>query len=365
MDRVVYLIGSGATMAEMRHQGIETHLSMTEIEEAVYQMSKDAHGKYGRLHDDLSLPSGIDIEVMISLLEGCTSSESGSFREVCDELRKFFRSYLVSQIMEKPVEPKISECLLHIHRNYGVHMGRTGEELIGILTTNYDSLLEEAFCCVYGGVNCGYPFYSKTYRSDHHLPKLLKLHGSFNWKIHKGDFFRKNRLEVSKEFEAEEYSEDYSGWIPPSVYKRPGGVIESMWNNAVSLLTMCNTLRVIGSSLRNEDSALLSLIFTSSLRNRQVNGKGFSIELIVPDIDAVGSEERPTGIMQRLRFLGGMVNFSQLGVYPDGFISAGNIYKEWLHMQITQIEKNRNATVSDDDFLADRLWQEVPIEVRS
>lgn len=356
MDKILYLIGAGAAMAEMEHQGIESHLSMEDIGEAVYEMSKTEGGKYARLHDDFSLPSGIDIEVMISLLEGCTFSESSSFREVCDELKKFFRIYLISQIMGKQLQPKISSSLLHIHREYGPQMGKSGEELIGILTINYDSLLEEAFCSVHGGINYGYPFNSKIYKSDSQLPKLLKLHGSLNWKIHKGNIFRKDYLEISKEFEGEDYDDDYSGWIPPSVYKRPGGVIESIWNNAVGLLTACNTLRVIGSSLRDEDSALLSLIFTSSLKNRESTGKGFSIELIVPDIDAVGTEENPVAIMQRLRFLGDMVNFSQLDVYPKGFISTGNVYKEWLQMQITQIERNIDAPLSDDSFLRERLW---------
>lgn len=100
MDRILYLVGSGATMAEMEHQGIERHLSMEDIDEAVYKMSKIVDGKYARLHDYFSLPLGMDIEVMISLLEGCTSSESSSFREVCDELKTFFRIYLISEIME-------------------------------------------------------------------------------------------------------------------------------------------------------------------------------------------------------------------------------------------------------------------------
>jgi hypothetical protein len=356
MDKILYLIGAGAAMAEMEHQGIESRLRMEDIDEAVYQMSKLEGGKYAQLHDDFALPVGIDIEVMISLLEGCTSSESTTFSEVCDELKKFFRIYLITQIMGKQLQPKISSSLLHIHREYGPQMGRSGEELVGILTINYDSLLEEAFVTVHGAINYGYPFESAIYKSDNQVPKLLKLHGSFNWKIHGSNTLTKNLLKISKEFEREDYDDDYSGWIPPSVYKRPGGVIESIWDDAVGLLTECNTLRVIGSSLRDQDSALLSLIFTSRLKNRSTTGKGFNIELIVPDIDAAGTDENPIAIMQRIRYLGGMVNFSQLDVYPQDFTTTGNVYKEWLQMKITEIERNKDASLSDDRFLAERLW---------
>lgn len=356
MDRILYLVGAGATMAEMEHQGIESRLSMEDIDKAVYEMSKTEGGKYAQLHDEYALPLGIDIEVMISLLEGYTFSESSTFSEICDELKKLFRIYLISQIMEKQLEPKISSSLLHIHREYGHQMGKSGEELTGILTINYDSLLEAAFVSAHGGINCGYPFKSDTYKSDNQVPKVLKLHGSFNWKIHDSNTLRENHLEISKKFESKDYDDDYSGWMPPSVYKRPGGVIESLWGDAMGLLTECNTLRVIGSSLRDEDSALLSLIFTGSLKNRAKTGKEFTIELIVPDNDAVGTEENPRAIMQRLRFLGGMVPFSKLDVYPKDFISTGNIYREWLQMKITEIERNKGASLSDDSFLMERLW---------
>lgn len=357
MDKIVYLIGTGATMAEMEHQGIESYLSMTEIDEAIYEMSKNDGGKYEQFHDNFALPLGMDIEVMISLLEGCTLSESGSFREVCEELKKLFRIYLISQITGKQIQSKISSSLLHIHREYGSHMGKSGEELTGMLTINYDSLLEEALCSVHGGINFGYAFKSKIYESNNYVPKLIKLHGSFNWRIHKGGVFRKKVLEIAKEFEKEDYNDDYSGWMPPSVYKRPGGVFESIWDEAVRLLTECSTLRVIGSSLRDEDSALLSLIFTSRLKSWSESGKGFDIELIVPDDEAVGSDEKPRAIMQRLRFLGRMVNFTKLDVYPEEFVSTGNVYKEWLQMKIREIEEDKETSLSDDEFLMERLWE--------
>ncbi len=359
MDKIVYLIGTGATMAEMEHQGIESYLSMPVIDEAVYEMSKSHGGKYKQLHDNFAIPLGIDIEVMISLLEGCTLSESSSFREVCEELKTLFRIYLISQITKKEIQSSLSSSLFYIHREYGSYMGKFGEELTGILTINYDSLLEEAICSVHRGIDFGYGFKSKIYKSNNHMAKLLKLHGSFNWRIHGGRMFRKKVLEISKEFEKEDYNDDYSGWMPPSVYKRPGGVFESIWDEAGRLLTECSTLRVIGSSLRDEDSALLSLIFTSRLKSRAGSGKEFDIELIVPDNEAVGSDEKPRAIMQRLRFLGGMINFTLLDVYPKEFISTGNVYSEWLQMKITEIERKKGTSLSDDSFLRERLWKEV------
>ena len=266
------------------------------------------------------------------------------------------RIYLISQIADKKVKPEISSSLLHIHKEYGPYMGQSGEEMLGILTINYDSLLEEAYFNVHSGINCGYAFKSKVYKNDSSLPQLLKLHGSFNWKIKKGRIFRKNALEISKIFEEIEYADDHSGWMPPSVYKKPMGVFESIWDKAAQLLTECNTLRVVGSSLRKADSALLSLIFTSQIKSSSINGQSFSIELIISDEDAVGSEKNSQAITQRIKFLDRMVNFSKLDVYPEGFISKGNVYKEWLQMKITEIERNKEISLSGDEFLSERLW---------
>jgi len=347
MDKIVYLIGTGATMAEMNHQGVESYLTMTEIEKNILRMSNEIEGKYKELRNNFVVSPDLDIELVISLLEGCTFSESARFKEVCEELKKLFRIYLISQITEKNIEAKISSSLLHVHKEYGSDMGKGGEELLGILIINYDSLVEDAFRSVYGKLNFGYPFKSDTYENSSSLPPILKLHGSFNWKI------EENTLEISKGFERIDYVDNFSGWIPPSVYKKPEGVYESIWNEAAKLLSECSALRVVGSSLRSEDFALLSLIFTSELKRERI----FNIELIVPDEDATGSDENPTGIMQRLRFLPGMVNYSNLDVYPEGYVSKGNVFKEWLEMKIHEIEINKGTSLSDDNYLSERLWE--------
>lgn len=351
MDKIVYLFGTGSTMGEMQHQGIEGyyHLGMTEIEKNILQLSTNINGKYKELHDIFGFAPKLDIELIISLLEGCTFSESDRFREVCEEMKRLFRIYLLSQITEQSVVSKISSSLLYIHKKYGASLGENGEELIGVLSINYDSLLEEAYQNVYGGLNLGYPFDSDTYKVDADLPPLLKLHGSFNWRI------IEKHLSVSKSFENKTREDEFNGWMPPSVYKKPIGIYENMWNKASQILTGCDTLRVIGSSLRNEDFALLSLLFTSQIKSKKV----FNIELIIDDEDATGSDENPIGIMQRLSFLGGMVNFSNLDIYPKEFSNTGNVYKDWLGMKINQIEKRIGASISNDEFLSQRLWREV------
>lgn len=351
MDKIVYLIGTGATMAEMQHQSVEGYLNlkMTEIEKNILKMSKAINGKYKELYDRLTFTPELDIELVISLLEGCTFSESNRFKEICVELRKLFRIYLISQITEQNVEAKIFSSLLHIHKEYGHYMGKNGEELLGSLVINYDSLLEGAYQTVYGGINLGYSFQSDSYSSNISLPPLLKLHGSFNWKVKEG------ALEVSKSFENKDYEDDFLGWIPPSVYKKPQGIYERIWNKAAELLNECSTLRVIGSSLRTEDFVLLSLIFTSQIKRERI----FNIELIVNDEEATGSDEKIVGIIQRLSFLGGLINFSNLDVFPKDFVSKGNVFKEWLEMKINEIQGNKGASLSSDAFLDERLWKEI------
>ena len=359
MKKVVYLLGAGAIKGEMSHQGIESDITMKGIGENVLKLSEEKSGEYWKIHENFSLPEDQDIELMMSLLEGFTEEESYSFKHVCDELRQLFRIYLIKQIIGKGVSPQIHSSLFHLHKNYGSYMGQAGEEVIGVLTINYDSVLDEAFHTVYQGINYGYKFESDTYQSNEDIPPLLKLHGSFNWKV-EGE-----KLIVSRNFENADYEDDYTGWIPPSVYKKPPGtVLPQIWDKAAELLIDCDVCRAVGCSLRNEDFALLSLIFTSQLNSQIKNGKVFPIELIVPDRVALGEEhalqdaEPLVGIMQRLKFLGKVHNFSRLPVFQEESYIAENVFYSWVLMKLREIELSRRGSI-DDDFINRKLLKEV------
>ena len=58
------------------------------------------------------------------------------------------------------------------------------EKLVGILTLNYEDLLEKAITNVEGGVNYSVKIHDKhsTIKTNRTSYPVLKLHGSFNWK---------------------------------------------------------------------------------------------------------------------------------------------------------------------------------------
>lgn len=345
--KIVYLVGAGAIQAEMDFGGIESDITMAGISRNVYKMSESVNGKYCKLVQDFALLPDHDVELMMSLFEGFTNLYESEFYEIYDELRVLFRKYLLSQITQKGIEPRLLSTLLHINKKYGKYMGESGEKMLGVLTTNYDSLLEEALSDVFNGLNCGYKFKSNNYNMVDSIPPLLKLHGSFNWKIHGIE------LEISKDFENIESEEKHQGWIPPSVYKKPPEeIFPKIWGKARELLIDCDILRVVGSSLRNEDLTLLSLIFTSQITSKPP----FNIELIVPERSVLGSENSP-GIMGRLPFLTNISSVRSLSLFDQEELFGDNVFLHWLLKKIEEAE-NKNTEVTSDSFIKEKIEEE-------
>lgn len=340
MNKIVYLVGAGAVQGEMAFEGIEANITMAGISENVLNMSKENDGPYFRLLEEFGIPPDQDIELMMSLFEGFAWRTNNQFDEISKELRKLFRRYLTAHIPSRIKTPRLMMSLLHIHEKYPQFMGEDGERLLGVLTTNYDSLLEEASSQVYRSINTGFQFKSKEYKMSTAIPPVLKLHGSFNWKA------GKSILEISRSFEKGEGKQ--TEWVPPSVYKKPPEILQRIWNQASELLVNCDILRVIGSSLRNEDWSLISLIFTSQVISKRV----FDIELIVPQKSAT-DEESGRGIMERLRFLGKLKPPSVLPVFKEG-VDNTNVFLSWLINKVTEIH-DKTAAIDEDELIKELL----------
>lgn len=346
MEKIVYLLGAGATQAEIDFIGVEANITVEGINRNVVAMSKSRNGRYYRMLQHFGIPEEQDIELMISLFEGFSSKKIASYSPYL-ELRTLYREYLVSQISRKKINPRLLSTLLYLYKNFGKYLGDEGEQLTGILTTNYDSLGEDAFHKVYHGFNYGLNFYSKNYKMKKFSPLLLKVHGSFNWEI------KDSKLKAERRFERARFDERYAGWVPPSVYKKPfeSKIFFQIWKQAQKILIDCDILRVVGSSLRNEDWTLISLIFTSQIESKKV----FNIELIVPDESASGVEGQFRGIMQRLPFLSNLKPLRFLPGFARDEIIEKNVFHYWLLKKISEIER-RNNKITTDEFLNKTLY---------
>lgn len=342
MVKVVYLIGAGATQAEVSLSGSkkDIDLTMIGIRDNVYKMSKKINGNYFKLIENLGISQDQDIELIMSLFESYTENGKTEFQSIYKELRSLFRKYLVSQIIQGKIKANLFNALLQLHKRHKRYLGREGEILLGVLTTNYDSLIENSFSEVYGGINLGYNFSSKDYTFDSKLPPVLKLHGSFNWKI------ENNNLIVSKELEKSKYETNNNGWIPPSVFKKPNNkMFIDIWQISKNLLLSCDILRIIGSSLRNEDWSLISIIFNSQISSKNK----FRIELIIPTEST--TNENNTGVLDRLKFISNAYPLSSLPLIERGEeIINSNIMHFWILKKISEVEKKYNK-VTEDNFI--------------
>jgi len=347
------LFGAGSTQGELLRQGLLGQRTLLkDLGIQVYELSKERKGEYEKLCNAFGMPPDQDIEIMISLFESGRRDNS-NFAEIANEIKQLYRLVLINRISKNEVFPIITSSLLHIHKTYGQYMGEEGEELSGVLTLNNDSLIDAAFCHpeAYNGLNYIYPFSSSEYNANENAPPFLKLHGSFNWEI--SDTYT---LTVSREFEKEP-CEDFSGWIPPSVFKTPfeHPVFEEIWKKARELLDSCDVLRVVGCSLRKEDIQLLSLLFGSQVNSSISGRRPFQIELIIPEKSAQGGQYDP-GVIQNVRFLSRLKSLSQLYVFQEGFDDKQrNVYNYWVDKLISWIEK-KGARIAEDDFIITKFY---------
>lgn len=261
--KVAYLFGAGASQGELSQNGILRSILMPDI---AYEISRKIREKNMESLADVSndLVSGVDIEHLITLYEASGTREHN---EIAKALKTLFREKIQERIAELGGSffPTLFASLIDMHSIAGLD-----EELVLILTTNYEDLIEKAMQHVKGGINYSIKTISKDsyYCVKEDTIPILKLHGSFNWK---------NEFPIIIQSEIEE--EEDVIWIPPGVVKRrdyyPFNVI---WGKARELLE-CDILRVIGSSLSRNDWELVSLIYTT--QQLRTDGKPpYTIELI-------------------------------------------------------------------------------------
>jgi len=245
--RVVYLFGTGATQAEASLIDERVRLRMIDIKDGILRKIKEKELKEGEIQELEDVKNELadeyaDVEQLITLYE---TSTSGQHKKIAKSLRELFREEILEQIgkldkgnfaVEGRFTPRLYSALIDMHEIEGL-----GEILCGIMTLNYEDMVERAALSVKGGINYSLDFL-KTTKSHIKMRKrgtlVLKLHGSFNWR---------NGFPLSLEDNVER--EEDVMWIPPGVEKHnemyPFNII---WGKARELLN-CEILRVVGCSL--------------------------------------------------------------------------------------------------------------------
>jgi hypothetical protein len=329
--KVVYLFGAGATQAEVSYEGPgNVSVLMGNIDDFGLGISTGVLERLGPEGDAFKADKGVDIEKVISLLAG--SGIDDHFK-LAEKMRQHYfeeiRDRLVGSMTVE--RPKLAIALLDMHRNRAF---RTKvETLSGILTTNHDGLLQAAFKETFGAVDLGFPFFSKELfpSKDKPVPPLLELHGSFTWKFG-------TPLNVTMLRKGLDYSPDTS-WIPPTVLKEskhyPFNKLTALAYEVLS--KHCDVLRVIGSSLTQNDWNILCLIFNAQRHN--LERAPFIIQLIMPQSDGLTIKQGSTYLKNIMPIAS--IKDGEFGPYQEwdeGYPPAGsdlsNPFFYWLREKI-------------------------------
>lgn len=310
--KVVYLFGAGATHAELQNldpdliERKSLGLLVSDVSSRVIEKAR-REKRYTKDVGMVSATSGsLNIELLISLIE---NSKITGWEYKTRRLKKLVQEDIESILSNSRTERfYLHKALFELHSH---ELLKSKEELIGLISLNYDDILDQAYKKYFGYPN--YCFSLKDTPSSEQIP-LLKLHGSFNWKRQKIRG-RKRTIEIIPLGASKNYLHAPYAFI---------------WNRALEILIECDTLRVIGCALSQNDVHLIDLLFKAHLER----GTGFDIEII-------GFEEDGRKIRGNYGFFPGVKTLTEIEgtLLPDS--SSINPFKTWLKYKSTAVLGNQ------------------------
>lgn len=326
--RIVYLLGAGATQAEVDYLGahpVNLLMRNTDREGVAARVLNELNARWRRF---LGEDEGIDIEKLISLL---TASGIDSLLQLAERIRQEYFWDIRNHLVEAEIinQPKLAVGLLDMHNVD--HFKENIESLSGILTTNHDGLLQIASQQVFGEVNLGFLFESDDGLASAvsaNTPPTLQLHGSFTWKF--GVPIRVSRLSRRSPYSAD------TSWIPPTILKESKNYpFNKLAALAYELLVKkCDILRIIGSSLTQNDWNVLSLIFNAQRHRQMARDIPFQVQLIMSQKTGVNISEQCSYLKELIPigFLtdGKFARYKNKSIPPD----MKNVFAYWLKEKI-------------------------------
>jgi hypothetical protein len=263
---------------------------------------------------DVEMVSGtkgsLNIELLISLIE---SSKIYGWEKKTQLLKKLVRDD-IEAILTKSRTGRfyLHKGLLEFHKE---NLIQKSEKLIGLISLNYDDILDQAFKEFYGDANYCFSLDADAL-SSRDIP-LLKLHGSFNWSKKKIRG-RTRTIEIIPLGASKNYLHAPYNFI---------------WNRALEVLIECDTLRVIGCSMSANDVHLIDLFFKAHLERE----KPFEIEIISSDATA-DAIKKDYGFFPKIKKLTELE--PELVPEPD----PPNPFRTWLRHKCLNLLKGRTGS---------------------
>ncbi len=273
-SRIVYLFGSGATQAEASIYDDTIKVLARDIADGILNKIDKKKIRYlSEVKNDLT-GTDVDVEQLITLFE---SSGNYKYKRIANGLKKIYKEEIEERLnkLDTTFYPKLLSALIDMYE-----IANLDEKIKGILTINYEDLIEKAVSNVKGCIDYSINIYNM--HSHYKLPKqnentipLLKLHGSFNWK---------NEFPVKLVNKI--INTDNVLWIPPGVEKNKDKYPFSLiWGRAKEILD-CDILRVVGCSLNRNDWQLIALLYSTQRLHSKRN------EYIIDIIDYQDTGEK-------------------------------------------------------------------------
>jgi hypothetical protein len=311
---IVYLLGAGATHAEILNLKDsqdtkfldENSLLISNVSKRVMKKAQTNPGFKKDVREVTNRSGPVNIELLISLIES---------NRILDSDKK-------ARYLKELVQKDITKVLSKWRRKFWLHKALLEfhskvqeEKVIGIISLNYDDILDQAYKTIFGST----PNYCHTSEIGKGFP-CLKLHGSFNWTNVKT--YGKARiisiipLGINKNY-----------LIPPYNF---------IWSRALEVLSQCDVLRIVGCSLSQNDFGLVDLLFKAHLeRSRHL------------EIQIINSQSEAEKIKFDYGFFPGIVTPKDIeqSLIPENLSDAepdvSNPFKIWLRAKALRMLDSR------------------------
>ena len=245
LKKIVYLFGSGATHATINALDETKKLLTSDIRDKIRKDQKS--GIPAEIWNEL-MDSAVDIEHLISILE------TNYNYSVAQKIKEYYHKAIIElsrefiqNINKEKYKPNLYSILFDLHKIKGLN-----EKIISAITLNYEDLLEQSIKS-HLGISIDYVIDKNSRNINNNTVKVLKLHGSFNWKntrlVTFGDMYK--------------IKSDEALWIPPGVDKKKENYpFNVLWGKAFEYFMECDVVRVVGCSLSRNDWGLIPMFYT-------------------------------------------------------------------------------------------------------